>query len=120
VTNLATNALAHTYPPGTAVGEVRFTVRDDGSFAQLHYADDGVGMDQATLEQIFEPFFTTKRAKGGTGLGMTVVFNLVTQRLGGTIQVSSTVTASVTIYIRFPKIVPIREGGGAKVSTAAT
>jgi signal transduction histidine kinase/HAMP domain-containing protein len=120
VTNLATNALAHAYPPSVETGEVRFTVRDDGDFAQLQYADDGVGMDQATLRQIFEPFFTTKRAKGGTGLGMTVVFNLITQRLGGTIQVSSTVAAGVRMHIRFPKIVPVRSGDDAKVPGLAT
>jgi len=119
VTNLATNALAHAYPSGTEAGEVRFAIHDDGDYAQLLYADDGVGMDAATLKQIFEPFFTTKRAKGGTGLGMTVVFNLVTQRLGGTIQASSAAGAGARIDIRFPKIVPELKRGASPVPSVA-
>ena len=44
---------------------------------------------QSTLNKIFEPFFTTKRGQGGSGLGLHIVYNLVVQKLGGTIQCRS-------------------------------
>jgi signal transduction histidine kinase len=55
----------------------------------LHYHDNGHGMDEAVRAQIFEPFFTTRRGQGGSGLGLHVVYNLVTQLLKGSIRVES-------------------------------
>ena len=60
-----------------------------GERLALRYSDDGCGMDESTLRKIYEPFFTTRRDLGGTGLGMHIVFNLVTQKLGGSIKASS-------------------------------
>ena len=51
--------------------------------------DDGQGIPAAHLEKVFDPFFTTKLGKGGSGLGLNIVYNLVTTSLGGRIQVSS-------------------------------
>ena len=51
----------------------------------LRYADDGAGIAPDHLRRIYDPFFTTRRGAGGSGLGLHIVYNLVTQRLGGTI-----------------------------------
>ena len=69
---------------------------------ELSVSDDGLGMDAATAAQIFEPFFTTKRNQGGIGLGLHVVFNLVTARLGGSITVHSELGAGSRFVVRFP------------------
>ena len=54
------------------------------------FADNGAGIGKDNLERIFDPFFTTNRHQGGTGLGLHIVYNLVTQKLCGSITVSST------------------------------
>ena len=49
------------------------------------YADDGAGMTAETLAHVFEPFYTTARGQGGSGLGLYIAHNLVTQSLRGII-----------------------------------
>ena len=102
VTNLIQNALVHAFP-GDRVGTVTVEVDrhgDDG--AQLVVRDDGVGMEPAVLRRVFDPFFTTQRGRGGSGLGMHIVHNLVTDLLGGTIEVSSTPHLGTRVTIRLP------------------
>jgi signal transduction histidine kinase len=53
----------------------------------IHYEDNGQGIDDVTEKRLFDPFFTTKRGQGGSGLGLNIVYNLVTQKLGGTMDV---------------------------------
>jgi signal transduction histidine kinase len=79
---------------------------------ELVVADDGCGIAPETIGHIFEPFFTTRRGSGGSGLGLHIVFNIVTQRLGGTISVNSTVGAGTRFVLVFPRI--------ASASTGAT
>jgi PAS domain S-box-containing protein len=89
VTNLFMNSCHHGFE-GRSEGRVFLAFRADGDRFVMVYRDDGKGMDEATLKRIYEPFFTTRRDLGGTGLGMNIVFNLVTQKLGGTIRAEST------------------------------
>jgi signal transduction histidine kinase/PAS domain-containing protein len=102
VTNLVMNAMLHAFSDGRTGGRVTFDIAHDTDDAALSYQDDGVGMDEATLKRVFDPFFTTKRGSGGTGLGMTIVFNLVTQRLGGQIDLSSRPEAGVRMKMTLP------------------
>lgn len=88
VSNLVVNAIRHAFP-GDARGHVRFTVDRVGAEACLRYVDDGVGMPPEVLARIFEPFFTTRRGAGGTGLGLHIVWNLITGQLGGRIEAAS-------------------------------
>ncbi len=89
LTNLLQNTLIHAYAPGD-VGQIRIEASVRGERLELHFSDDGHGIEPEHLGQIFEPFFTTRRGQGGTGLGLSVVYNLVKQALRGQIQVSST------------------------------
>lgn len=101
VVNLITNSLAHGFEEG-ASGHILIRAERHESEIGLLYVDDGCGMDEATVKRIFEPFFTTKRGRGGSGLGMHIVYNLVTRMLGGSIKVKSAPGQGVAVEIRFP------------------
>ena len=68
----------------------------------VEYTDDGRGIPPENLTKIFEPFFTTKRGDGGSGLGMHIVYNLVTQKLGGSINCESTVGIGTKFTLKLP------------------
>jgi signal transduction histidine kinase len=68
----------------------------------LTYRDNGHGMSEETMKNIFEPFYTTKRDDGGSGLGMHIVYNLVTQRLDGQIECSSEINEYTEFKMYFP------------------
>jgi signal transduction histidine kinase/purine-cytosine permease-like protein len=88
VTNLVINSLLHAYQPNQQ-GLITLTFNQVGKELIFEYADDGQGISPENLSRIFEPFFTTRRGKGGSGLGLHIVYNLVSQKLGGTIQCES-------------------------------
>lgn len=100
--NLIQNALIHGIAEGQP-GRIDIEASElSGQRVELWVRDNGRGMDQATRERIFEPFFTTRRNRGGTGLGMHIVFNIVTRKLGGSIQVESTAGAGCAIHLILP------------------
>jgi len=69
-------------------------------------------MSDEVRARIFEPFFTTRRGKGGTGLGLHIVYNLVTQLLRGTIECQSSVGRGSTFLIKLPISTPSLEAVG--------
>ncbi len=101
VTNLLMNSLIHAYEKDDE-GQILFEVRHDNGMIKLVYSDNGKGIPAENLPRIFDPFFTTKRGKGGSGLGMHIVYNLVKSKLNGTITCSSTVGQGTTFMIAFP------------------
>jgi len=88
LTNFIINSLVHGFGPDQA-GHIRIEVVRDETSLTLCYGDDGQGMAAATRDRIFEPFFTTARSQGSTGLGLHIVFNIVTRTLGGTLSCES-------------------------------
>lgn len=101
VTNLVMNSLSHGFD-ATSNGRIRIRCWQTPAEWGLEYRDDGCGMDEKVLEKMFHPFFTTKRGRGGTGLGMHIVYNLVTQGLRGTIQCESAPGEGVCFRIVSP------------------
>jgi signal transduction histidine kinase len=101
LTNFISNSLAHAFPAGRT-GAIRITVAEDQGWIVLRYADDGVGIPPENLGRIYDPFFTTRRGSGGSGLGMHIVYNLVTQMLGGTISATSAAGQGAVFEVRFP------------------
>ena len=75
--------------------------RLDNGKLHFEYADDGKGISQENLRKIFEPFFTTNK-KIGTGLGMHIIYNLVTQKLNGTICCESESNMGIRFIIDMP------------------
>ena len=68
----------------------------------MKYSDNGKGIKKEDLPRIFDPYFTTKRKKGGSGLGLHIVHNIVSQTLGGKIQCRSGVGKGVVFLIKIP------------------
>ncbi|MFC0214001.1 ATP-binding protein [Paenibacillus chartarius] len=101
ITNFIMNSIIHAYD-ADAEGTIRIDIAESETGVTIRYSDDGKGMPPEIVEQIFHPFFTTKRGAGGTGLGMHIVYNLVTQSLGGTIRCESEVGAGTTFTIHIP------------------
>ena len=72
----------------------------------LKVKDEGWGMGDDVKRQIFDPFFTTKLGQGGSGLGMNIVYRIVTNILGGTITVESTLGKGTDITVTVPRTAP--------------
>ncbi len=101
-TNLVHNALTHAFVANTS-GRVTLEVDRQGSgMALLRCRDDGVGMTPEIAARVFEPFFTTQRGRGGSGLGMHIVHNLVTDLLGGSITLQTHPGRGTIVEIRVP------------------
>lgn len=83
--------------------KVAHTVLHAGRYARLAVEDSGTGMDKITLARIFEPFFTTKEIGAGTGLGLALVYEIVTD-CGGAIEVESTVGEGSRFTIYLPRV----------------
>jgi ligand-binding sensor domain-containing protein/signal transduction histidine kinase len=105
VINLVNNALLHAFdaPGGRMVLEA--STPEPGR-VRLKFADDGRGIDPAYQARIFEPFFTTRMGQGGTGLGLNIVYNIVTSLLGGTIRVESQPGQGAAFILEIPLEVP--------------
>ncbi len=105
VANLVMNSVAHAFPEGVA-GTIRILAKVEANLLHLRYGDDGVGMDAQVAGRVFEPFFTTRRELGGTGLGMHIVYNLVTQALAGRIALATAPGKGVCFDMWFPLVHP--------------
>jgi len=101
ITNLVMNSVIHAYGEDEA-GHIEISAEKNGKSLSLTYSDDGKGMDEDVCCNIFEPFFTTKRGSGGSGLGMHILFNQVTQTLGGNIELHSTPGRGTAFDITIP------------------
>nr|WP_315464121.1 ATP-binding protein [uncultured Rhodoferax sp.] len=103
--NLINNAYLHAFD-GVEHGEVHISATANEKHVTLVCTDNGCGIAPDTLEKMFQPFFSTRIGRGGTGLGMSIVENLVKATLGGTLEVQSTVGQGTTVTIRLPRTAP--------------
>lgn len=102
---LVMNSLLHGFEE-MKNGLISLDVNEQGDDVVLLYRDNGKGIAQEHLEHIFEPFFTTKRNHGGTGLGSHILYNLVTQTLGGQVELESDFGHGVLFRIQIPRTSP--------------
>ncbi|MBD2616189.1 AAA family ATPase [Nostoc punctiforme FACHB-252] len=101
ITNLVMNSLTHAYQPGES-GQLRIHVQQQDTHIVIEYSDDGCGIAPENLNKIFQPFFTTARQQGGSGLGLHIVYNLVVQKLQGTIDVRSELKKGTLFTVILP------------------
>jgi two-component system sensor histidine kinase ChiS len=99
--NLFDNSFLHGFED-MQQGHVTIEVEEGNAEILFRYSDDGKGMNETQIKKLFEPFFTTKRSQGRTGLGMHIVYNLVTQTLGGQIECQSEIERGTTFLITIP------------------
>ena len=102
VSNLFNNSVIHAFHDGHS-GHLSLHIIKTDHGVDLTYRDDGCGIPTQVQDKIFDPFFTTKRGKGGSGLGMNIVYNLVTQMLGGEITLHSEKDKGCQFTISLPK-----------------
>ena len=102
-TNLINNALLHAFED-RETGEIVIAASYVNNMLSMTFKDDGNGMKPEVIKKVFDPFFTTKRANGGTGLGMNIIYNLVNEKLLGTIGVSSEIDKGTTFSFEIPNL----------------
>lgn len=102
-TNLISNTILHGYKNKEG-GTITITCEAKGNTIRMVYADDGNGMAPEVVEKVFNPFFTTNM-QTGNGLGMNIVYNIVTQKLQGDIVCKSELGKGVSFIIDCPVII---------------
>jgi two-component system, NtrC family, sensor kinase len=112
LTNLVANAMLHAFAEGAEGGAIRVSARrleesEGDDRIRLCVVDDGVGIPATILPRIFDPFFTTKFGAGGSGLGLHIVYAIVTRVLGGSVTVESRVGVGTTFTMILPRVAPI-------------
>lgn len=101
ITNLVVNSLMHAYEPHEQGRiELHFALAD--GMLEFVYRDDGKGIPEEIINRIFDPFFTTRRGRGGSGLGLHILYNIVSGRLGGSIHCHSEPGKGTTFQFLMP------------------
>jgi PAS domain S-box-containing protein len=109
LTNLFLNSVAHAFPDGRA-GAVDLKVRAAGpDHVEVIFSDDGCGMSLDVRRRAFDPFFTTRRDQGGTGLGLHIVYSIVTSRLGGRLDLDSEPGQGTRVQMVLPREAPLEQ-----------
>lgn len=107
INNLVANAISHGFD-GRQCGTMRLVARRlDVDSVEIRFEDDGVGIPRKNLARVFDPFFTTRLGKGGSGLGMNIVYNIVTDVLGGAINLDSSPGTGTRVIIKIPLNAPM-------------
>ena len=105
LTQLAVNAMTHAFPNGGGAIDISVSAAGPDQVG-LTVADDGCGMAPEIKRQAFDPFFTTRRQYGATGLGLHIVHTIVTNGLGGRVNLDSEPDQGTKITIVLPRMAP--------------
>jgi len=109
ICNLVDNAILHAFD-GRIDGliQIKATMLDQDRL-EIRFEDNGVGIPEENLSRVFDPFFTTKLGQGGSGLGMNIVYNIVTSLLGGDIRIDTEEGAGTSFIMQIPLIAPVND-----------
>lgn len=123
VSNLVTNAQVHAFEGRLEDGDsghilVQANLAPDNNTVELVVQDDGVGIPEDLLGRIFDPLFTTRRGRGGLGLGLNVVYNIVTRQLGGRIQVHNAPGGGARFVVTLACTAPAQPAGSPGAAMA--
>lgn len=115
ITNIVTNATVHAFEPGQAGGLLISASRLGDRDVVLMLSDNGSGIPIEKQGRVFDPFFTTRLGQGGSGLGLYIVYNIITSLLGGHIQLVSSPGAGTCFIIHLPLEAPHADNSAANV-----
>ncbi len=105
-TNLIMNSIMHGFNEGTESGTISIAVgKPDEEHIKILYTDTGKGISAEIIPRIFDPFFTTNRQSGRSGLGMHIVYNIITHHLKGTVACEDTASQGARFVITVPLII---------------
>jgi len=104
LSNLLINSNIHAYP-NKEIGLIAISINNNDNSIVIIYQDDGCGISTDNIKKIFDPFFTTNREHGGSGLGLNIIYNIVTNRLKGKIECQSEVGRGTKFTIKFDALV---------------
>jgi len=104
LTNLISNAQRHAFGPSVNndVNRVSVSCSKNVKGIVISVQDNGKGIPEALHKKVFEPFYTTARDKGGTGLGLNILYNLVRQKFNGEIDLTSTPGEGTKVTVCIP------------------
>lgn len=97
LTNLITNSIRHGFI-GTEDNRIVINIAKINNIVEVHYQDNGIGLSDEVKNHVFEPFFTTARKNGGIGLGISIVYNLITQKLQGQVFIDENNKGACFVY----------------------
>ncbi len=100
-TNFIMNSLAHAFEKDQQ-GQITIAGTVLNNQLIITYSDNGKGVDEAIIDKIFDPFFTTKLGQGGSGLGLNIIYNLISHKLNGDIKCENTVQGGILMTIKIP------------------
>jgi len=95
--------------PEGSKGKIHIKTKANGSFAEIRISDTGVGIPEEIRNRVFDPFFTTKKVGKGTGQGLAIVHNVITEKHQGSIAIESAKGQGTTFILRLPLIKKIEE-----------
>ncbi|MAD42406.1 MAG: hypothetical protein CL623_08455 [Arcobacter sp.] len=101
--NLIQNSIIHGFSDFRTNAKINVMITIEEDMIKIVYEDNGKGIDLSIKEKIFEPFITTKRNAGGTGLGLNIVYNLIYQKLKGSLTFKSEENISTQFIIKIPR-----------------
>jgi signal transduction histidine kinase len=104
--NLYSNAIKYAFLDGTIEGTISIKCSLVNGQIKIEFRDNGCGMESNTVKHLFEPFYTTARDGGGTGLGMFIVYQLVTKNLSGEIKCASSLGKGTSYELLLPYASP--------------
>ncbi|MGL1901082.1 MAG: hybrid sensor histidine kinase/response regulator [Fibrobacterales bacterium] len=104
MTNMIMNSIIHGFEEQLN-GVIDVTVTTDTQLVTILYQDNGRGIGPDQIKKVFDPFYTTKRGQGGTGLGMHIIYNIISQNFKGNIVCESEQSS----YTRFTITIPFSQ-----------
>lgn len=105
INNIVTNSVLHGFE-GEKAGRIIISATHIGDLIELDYYDDGHGISPELQHKVFEPFYTTKLGQGGSGLGLSIVHNLVLAIFKGQLHLDSSLGQGMHLHFTFPAVTP--------------